>query len=184
MNEPDKNAEHWSVWRQDENGNRVIVRAGMTEWNARAYALELEAKGHKQIYWVVRGPVRQIAEAARRFEVPTSGRWPSGKEVALAVIRETVQSLEERLSVGFLQNRDDLDSFLELPMKLRSGRLALLIRYEGEPFSTGPTIWVDSGDRLRDALDEVSEALDLGTDAFDWITPLLDQGTEPAANSQ
>jgi hypothetical protein len=50
----------WVVWRQDENGNRYVVRrfpATMTETDtaraqAEELAAEMEARGHKQTYWV------------------------------------------------------------------------------------------------------------------------------------
>ena len=41
----------WSVWRQDDNGNRFVVEANMTEARARSMVSELEARGHKQTYW-------------------------------------------------------------------------------------------------------------------------------------
>jgi hypothetical protein len=50
----------WVVWRQDDNGNRYVVRrfpassADPDEARAAADALvaEMEAHGHKQTYWV------------------------------------------------------------------------------------------------------------------------------------
>lgn len=42
----------WQVWRQDDAGNRSLVRAGLSEVSARTLAAELEARGHKQMYWV------------------------------------------------------------------------------------------------------------------------------------
>lgn len=60
----------WVVWRQDDNGNRFEVRrfAGYPEdaggpgedgpdtarEEAEALAAEMEARGHKQTYWVAR----------------------------------------------------------------------------------------------------------------------------------
>ena len=42
----------WSVYRQDDNGNRFLVKSNLTEPKARALAAELESHGHKQLYWV------------------------------------------------------------------------------------------------------------------------------------
>lgn len=50
----------WEVWRQDDNGNRYVVRrfpassADQDEAHSAAEALaaEMEARGHKQTYWV------------------------------------------------------------------------------------------------------------------------------------
>jgi len=45
-------APRWALWRQDDNGNRVLMRrfAGIeeAEREQRAY----EARGHKQTYWI------------------------------------------------------------------------------------------------------------------------------------
>ncbi len=43
---------HWTVWRQDDNGNRFLVSSHPTEAEARRAAAELEARGHKQLYTV------------------------------------------------------------------------------------------------------------------------------------
>lgn len=42
----------WVVHRQDDNGNRFIVRAGLNRDEALILASEMEARGHKQTYWV------------------------------------------------------------------------------------------------------------------------------------
>jgi hypothetical protein len=40
----------WSVWRQDDNGNVALVKAGLTRTEALQLIAEYEAKGHKQTY--------------------------------------------------------------------------------------------------------------------------------------
>ncbi len=45
---------NWSVWRQDDNGNRFLVESGLTEANALKLARGFEALGHKQMFWVAR----------------------------------------------------------------------------------------------------------------------------------
>lgn len=40
------------VMRQDDNGNRFVVAKGLDRAEARRLAAELEARGHKQLYWV------------------------------------------------------------------------------------------------------------------------------------
>ena len=42
----------WVVRRQDDNGNRFVVQGGLSRKEAERLAAELEARGHKQIYWV------------------------------------------------------------------------------------------------------------------------------------
>lgn len=44
----------WAVMRQDDNGYAVLVRGGMSQEEAEALAAEMEALGHKQLYWVER----------------------------------------------------------------------------------------------------------------------------------
>jgi hypothetical protein len=42
----------WIVWRQGDHGNRVQVAVFDTKSEADRRAEELEARGHKQLYWV------------------------------------------------------------------------------------------------------------------------------------
>jgi hypothetical protein len=42
----------WTVWRQDDNGNRYEVSRHDTRAAADAVAAAMEARGHKQTYWV------------------------------------------------------------------------------------------------------------------------------------
>lgn len=44
-------AETWTVWRQDDLGNRFVVTTGLTRAAALALNAEYEARGHKQLYW-------------------------------------------------------------------------------------------------------------------------------------
>jgi len=106
------------------------------------------------------------------FEVPTKGRWPSGGDKPAAMLRESVPDLERRLGVAFSRGRDDLDAFDELPLRLESGRLALLQRYDGIE-SKQPTVYIDSDDDFAAALKELRDALGLGPDPFEWVTPVL-----------
>jgi hypothetical protein len=42
----------WTVWRQDDNGNRFEVSRHGTRTEADSVAAAMEARGHKQTYWV------------------------------------------------------------------------------------------------------------------------------------
>jgi 2'-5' RNA ligase len=44
----------WAIHRQDDNGNRFVVRTGLRREEAERLAAEFEARGHKQLYWVER----------------------------------------------------------------------------------------------------------------------------------
>ena len=57
----------WTVWRQDDNGNRFVVKSGLTEQQARQLTSELESHGHKQLYWMTR--VSAVDEKASVTEV-------------------------------------------------------------------------------------------------------------------
>jgi hypothetical protein len=41
----------WRVQRQDDNGNRFNIEAGLSEQQARQLAANFEQRGHKQLYW-------------------------------------------------------------------------------------------------------------------------------------
>ena len=41
----------WTVLRQDDNGNRFIVQRHLGREEAERLVAELEARGHKQVYW-------------------------------------------------------------------------------------------------------------------------------------
>ena len=42
----------WIVWRQDDNGNRFEVGRRESRAEADELAAAMEARGHKQTYWV------------------------------------------------------------------------------------------------------------------------------------
>ncbi len=44
-------AETWSVMRQDDNGNRFVVEKHLSQGAADRLVRELDARGHKQLYW-------------------------------------------------------------------------------------------------------------------------------------
>jgi hypothetical protein len=54
MIDPDEASETWAVWRQDDNGNRFEISGGHSYEEADRLRAEFEARGHKQLYWVVR----------------------------------------------------------------------------------------------------------------------------------
>jgi hypothetical protein len=48
----EENAGGWTAWRQDDNGNRYEVSRYDSRAEADAVAARIEARGHKQTYWV------------------------------------------------------------------------------------------------------------------------------------
>ena len=47
---------HWIVWRQDDNGNRYEVTRKQSQADAEELAATMQARGHKQLYWVAQAP--------------------------------------------------------------------------------------------------------------------------------
>lgn len=41
----------WSVWRQDDNGNKFCIHFNMAEAQAKGIVAHYEGLGHKQCYW-------------------------------------------------------------------------------------------------------------------------------------
>lgn len=50
--EADVRRDRWVVWRQDDNGNRFEVARRHSRAEAETLAAAMEARGHKQTYWV------------------------------------------------------------------------------------------------------------------------------------
>jgi hypothetical protein len=48
--------EQWIVWRQDDNGNQFEVARKAARADAEELAAVMEARGHKQLYWVAKAP--------------------------------------------------------------------------------------------------------------------------------
>jgi hypothetical protein len=42
----------WIVWRQDDNGNQFEVARRSSRADAEELAATMEARGHRQVYWV------------------------------------------------------------------------------------------------------------------------------------
>lgn len=42
----------YRLWRQDDNGQRVLMATFADRASAEAQATALEARAHKQLYWV------------------------------------------------------------------------------------------------------------------------------------
>jgi len=48
-----KHQESWQVWRQDDHGNKFLVKGDFRcRGDAQKLCDELTARGHKQTYWV------------------------------------------------------------------------------------------------------------------------------------
>ena len=65
----DDDAGQWIIWRQDDNGNRFEVARRDSRAEAEELAATMEARGHKQTYWVA-------AAASLDHSRLTSLLWP------------------------------------------------------------------------------------------------------------
>ena len=52
MNNAERADGTWAVCRQDDNGNRFVVRTSLGRGEAAQLVAELESRGHKQLYWI------------------------------------------------------------------------------------------------------------------------------------
>lgn len=48
----DKRSPLWNLWRQDDNGNKFLMKSFYSEQQAAKAKAEFEEKKHKQIYWI------------------------------------------------------------------------------------------------------------------------------------
>lgn len=104
-----------------------------------------------------------------KFVQVYDGRWPSGIDKALAVLRLEPEDLEPRYGVRFTPGCDDLDEFREAALRLHSGRPVLLMRYRRSP-GPGTLVSIDDGDDASEALEELRDALELPARDLTWIS--------------
>ena len=106
----------------------------------------------------------------KSFQQVDSGRWPSGRGKAIAIIGAYPEGIQSRFGVMFRGGRDDLDSLQHAGIKLASGRSFLLMRYAGD--GPGTSIEIDSTDDSIQAFREFVETFDLDDSDF-LLTPCM-----------
>ena len=81
----------WTLWRQDDNGSSAMIVGGLSKEDAESRRSELEARGHKQYYWV----------EPEKIEMPTA--------LNLVVLRsediEASRSFYELLGIQFKRHK-------------------------------------------------------------------------------
>ena len=70
----------WSVWRQDEHGNRFEVARDLARDEAHRAAAAFEARGHKQRYWVE--PTRGTVDASGAEAPQSPSGWASPRHAS------------------------------------------------------------------------------------------------------
>ena len=99
-------------------------------------------------------------------------QWPSGIDQALVVLRAEPPELTARYGLGFRHDLDGLDYNLVSVVTLPSGRYVMFIRHYRAP-SPGTTVWVDRGDSLDAAWEELRSVLGIDDAATSWRSEFL-----------
>ncbi len=95
-------------------------------------------------------------------------RWPSDADKPIGALRALSGELAERFSLEFRRGSDDLDSYSQVGLRLRSGRVVQLVCYDAYR-EHGTLLFVDREDDGASARREL--LLHLGMDEKDlaWI---------------
>ncbi|HEY0778239.1 MAG TPA: hypothetical protein VGD56_09760 [Gemmatirosa sp.] len=99
--------------------------------------------------------------------------WPSGIDQALVMLHAEPPEITARYGLGFRHDLDGLDYNLASVAKLPSGRYVKFIRHYRAPLP-GTVVWVDRGDSLRDAWDELRVVLEIDDAATSWRSEFMD----------
>lgn len=99
-------------------------------------------------------------------------KWPSGGAQAVAVLHAEPAELTARYGLGFRHDLDGLDYNLVSLVRLPSGRHVKFLRHYRSP-SPGTGIWVDRGDSLGAAWEELRAVLGVDDSATSWRSEFL-----------
>jgi len=106
--------------------------------------------------------------SGKGFKQEKGGKWPSGKDQALAVLRQEPEELTQTLAIDFRDGADELGSYKEAALLLPSGRQVLLIRWVLSD-NKGTEVLVDSSDDSTSAFEEVLDSLGLLLADIQWV---------------
>src|SRR3954452_1333240 len=79
------------------------------------------------------------------FTQETEGRWASGREQIIGVLRSDPDQLTCENHIEFSPGSNDLNTFVQAALRLRSGRAVILMRYTHTP-ADGTLVLADSLD--------------------------------------
>ncbi|HEU0052971.1 MAG TPA: hypothetical protein VFQ39_07325 [Longimicrobium sp.] len=102
-----------------------------------------------------------------RYETVSHGRWPSGSDKPIAVLRGGPEELEHAYGLRFTPGKDDLDAFRAAGIRLASGRPVLLLRYQNSRES-GTTLSIDREDDATAAFHDFKRAFEIPDGEFSW----------------
>lgn len=94
--------------------------------------------------------------------------WPRNLTIAVAILKQNIEDLENGKSVFLEESSDDLDHF-KAAVVCANGAVFGLKQYRGTPFP-GAEVWVTEGDatHLVSELDKALTALGLDRKAIAW----------------
>ncbi len=99
------------------------------------------------------------------FKQVNDGRWPSGRSWAIGVLTKQPDEIENVYGIVFTRKRDDLDAFAEAGVQLPSGRIILLMKYDGD--AMGTTVFADAADDVEEARAELVSVFG-GKEIYIW----------------
>ena len=108
------------------------------------------------------------------FEVvPSSTRWPPQDYVSVAMISIGAEMLSKVLGVPLVHGVESgLGPWEAVGLRLSSGTLVELVRYELKPEPKGFELRVGSGATLFATLNQVIALLGVSTTSLLWVSPL------------
>ncbi len=93
--------------------------------------------------------------------------WPTSETRPIAVLALDPEDIEKRFSLKFHEDRDDLDSLRLSVIRLPSGRMIGLVRYDRSP-DPGTTLFADQDAEPEKEQTEFLEVFGLTPDSFSW----------------
>jgi hypothetical protein len=103
-----------------------------------------------------------------RLEQLWEHRWPSGADQAIGGLQASPAELAERYNLDFRPGADDFDRYIQVGLRLPSGRVLQLLRYTHDP-SAGTMVFADRADHAGGAREELISTLDMDAAAFQWL---------------
>jgi hypothetical protein len=103
-----------------------------------------------------------------KFEQIWEYRWPSNADKPVGALRLGPSELGERYHLHFRPGLDDLDAYIQVGLRLPSGRVVQLLRYDAYA-DAGTFVFVDREDDAESARRELVSALDTDDGVFAWI---------------
>lgn len=93
--------------------------------------------------------------------------WPSGADKPAGALHATPAELSAKFKLEFRRGLDDLDAYSQVGLRLPSGRVVQLLRYDAYP-DAGTLMFVDREDNADDARRELLSVFSESPDVWAW----------------